>query len=504
MSTKVDIEADAAESGDAGPDKSSSTTASSANKDETNANPKAAPDGFTVLSHRGLGGFFDRPTHARIQDDETGYIYEWNVRNHRKMRYPEVVPDDKSAESPPHPETGRLRFFTWAPNIITWHICWIGFVANTLWVINGLYAVWPEINESNATVISYATGVVGALMFIVTGYFGIVEVINQTHSDVDFPHPEKKRKRYKRTKPIYGQRRDPLGHDNHGLDADETRAFLFESGYPVIFDHETGRLVTGTETVPSSSDDEEEGGGAGTSTKEEAAPKTVDERANAVIGKEYDVLVGNHLFGVTVNSHADISKVDPRKLKMMAGHVAQSMRHLETKDGDDDKPTRMKDEYIWWTWDNDFHRVAVFNAYIFFISTIIFFIPAVIWYPVDEAGRASTGTMIFFIDVLQVVPSIGFCLVGHLAMAEVSGSFWKPALKSIGWWISFCNTVGGYGFLVCGALAIPSTAGKGSDDLYKWGSAFSTFWGSCAFWIAGVLQCMEFGSQHPITLKARK
>jgi hypothetical protein len=54
-------------------------------------------------------------------------------------------------------------------------------------------------------------------------------------------------------------------------------------------------------------------------------------------------------------------------------------------------------------------------------------------------------------------------------------------------------------------LAIPITVEPDSfADLTKWGADFGTFWGSCAFWVAGILQCIEFGSQHPIAFVTTK
>lgn len=84
-------------------------------------------------------------------------------------------------------------------------------------------------------------------------------------------------------------------------------------------------------------------------------------------------------------------------------------------------------------------------------------------------------------------------------MTEVSGAWWKPVWNRIAWWICLFNTIGSYGFMGYAVLAIPSFVNAEEyAELTKWGAAFSTFWGSCAFWIAGVLQCIEFGSAHPI------
>jgi len=98
-----------------------------------------------------------------------------------------------------------------------------------------------------------------------------------------------------------------------------------------------------------------------------------------------------------------------------------------------------------------------------------------------------------------MIASIGFIFVGHASYAEASGSWWKPKFNYIGWWIALFNTIGGYGFLLYAVLAVPSEVNPNSSEgLLKWGADLATFWGSCAFEVAGLLACIEFSSPHPI------
>jgi hypothetical protein len=86
-------------------------------------------------------------------------------------------------------------------------------------------------------------------------------------------------------------------------------------------------------------------------------------------------------------------------------------------------------------------------------------------------------------------------------MAEAGGSWWKPVHLNIGWWISFFNTIGGYGFMTYAVLAIPIVfEPDGYAGLTTWGADLGTFWGSCSFWVAGILACFEFGSEHPLVI----
>ena len=86
-------------------------------------------------------------------------------------------------------------------------------------------------------------------------------------------------------------------------------------------------------------------------------------------------------------------------------------------------------------------------------------------------------------------------------MAEASGSWVRPAFDCIGWWISSLTVLGGVGFMLYAVLALPSVIHPNCCGvLTQYGANLATFWGSCFFWISGVLQCIEFSSKHPILL----
>jgi len=99
-----------------------------------------APSGCCFLGH----WFY--PSKGTVTVD--GVDYQWNSRAHRKLRYM-WGPAEK------HPDKWHMRinFLGWEPHIVTWWNAWIGEVANTLWVINGMYAVWPEIGGSSSEII---------------------------------------------------------------------------------------------------------------------------------------------------------------------------------------------------------------------------------------------------------------------------------------------------------------------------------------------------------------
>jgi len=268
---------------------------------------------------------------------------------------------------------------------------------------------------------------------------------------------------------------NPL-HINLSTGTGNIQNAIIEEGYPIIEDVELKKIISHR-------------------VIDRALIKFGDlqKMQKAILGRELQIRLGSHVIQVKVTGFMD-SIDDHNNYGNLSFIKAAKAPDYESNGG-----------YRWWTWKPDLHYLGIFNSLVFFIATILFFIPACAWLPMDVNG-ASLSETIFWVYVLQIIPSVGFVYVGHAAMAEAAGSWIKPKLNDIGWWVSFFNTIGGYGFLLCAILAIPCVEGDPgcSDNLNKWGSALSTFWGSCAFWVAGVLECMEFGSEHPITFSSKK
>ena len=261
---------------------------------------------------------------------------------------------------------------------------------------------------------------------------------------------------------MYGISYSPIGFALDQEDAlkDKLAKKIVADGYPLVTDESTGSCVTSSlfDRI----------------LKDNGSDLAVTEAK--ITGRVLDIRLGDHIIRVKIESLSSANK-----------------KSLE------------QSHYIWWTNKPDLHHIGVFNSLVFFICTIIFWIPALAWLPMDVLGSPDLAAEIFWVYVLQIIPSIGFVFVGHMSMAETSGtgSFVIPNLNCIGWWVSLFNTIGGYGFLLCPILYIPVLVGDPGccDVLAIWGSYFATFWGSCSFWIAGVLQCIEFSSEHPITLR---
>jgi hypothetical protein len=54
----------------------------------------------------------------------------------------------------------------------------------------------------------------------------------------------------------------------------------------------------------------------------------------------------------------------------------------------------------------------------------------------------------------QILGGLGFIISGTLFMLETQSKWYKPAPRTLGWWIGFWNLIGGVGFTICPAFGI--------------------------------------------------
>lgn len=95
----------------------------------------------------------------------------------------------------------------------------------------------------------------------------------------------------------------------------------------------------------------------------------------------------------------------------------------------------------------------------------------------------------------QVVGGAGFILSGALFMLETQQRWYRPALRTLGWWIGAWNLAGGVGFTLCPAFGIDEAVWAQSQ------ASLSTFWGSWAFLIGSGLQWYESLDKYPVDVK---
>jgi hypothetical protein len=110
-------------------------------------------------------------------------------------------------------------------------------------------------------------------------------------------------------------------------------------------------------------------------------------------------------------------------------------------------------------------------------------------------NRMSRPIAIIFYWTPQVIGGLGFIVSGTLFMVETQSTWWKPAPRTLGWWIGAWNLIGGVGFTICPAF------GYDRNSWAQYQACLSTFWGSWAFLIGSVIQWYESLEKFPVEVK---
>lgn len=425
----------------------------SAPHEQDGSSPSLPPIKLRVLSThspKGLGHF--HPTQAVLQDLTTGELYVWNSRAHRKLRYLQNQEDTRKKHHFP-------RLWCFEPYIVTWWMNITNIIANIFWTTSGVYATWPFLAKNNADKLVYAFGILAGVFMILSCYLSYVEAVHQSTASIHLSsqHSHGRRRRFHRSGRIYGRFLSPIGCNNYPSGAHSKRHFTWMKrfGYPVIENAETGEVLDLNNSDPFES---------------AADVEKVGHELQSKIGLRYKVTSPHYVFTT------ELLNVSIKEQK--------------------------KESYEWWTWHPPLDQLAVVLGFIGFISAIVYLIPMLAEYPLAQNADTSVGVTVFFVDVLQVIPYICFAACGHVYVAEAAGGWWKPKLDSIGYQACVFNLIGAYGFLMCGALAIPVTIGSDCcPNMAKWGSSFACFWGSVAYLVGGILQWIEFANPEPIVFK---
>lgn len=401
------------------------------------------------------------PTKAVITDPQTGETYEWNSRAHRKRREMAKTDPSKNAHHLP-------RLWCWEPKIVTWWLNVTNIIANIFWTLSGVYATWPSSNADQSAKIVYAAGIVAGVFMIASCYCSYVEAVNQSSSPVILPGPsphekrKKKRREFIHTARVYGKCVSPIHYYEHDrFHSERHKRWLMRMGFPVFEDAETGQLVHPGDLVNVVSSDGTE------STADVEVAGNEHNPLEPLVGKDYKIEFDGYTFTTSVIK-ADLTPGENLSYEL-------------------------------WTWHPPLDQLGAILAMIGLVSAIVYLIPMCAGYPLSKNGNASVGVTIFFVDILQVIPYMCFVFTSQCYIAEAAGSWYKPKLDSIGYYACVFNYIGAWGFLLCGALAIPVTLGSDCcPNMATWGSAFACFWGSASYLVGGILQMIEFANPEPI------
>jgi hypothetical protein len=140
------------------------------------------------------------------------------------------------------------------------------------------------------------------------------------------------------------------------------------------------------------------------------------------------------------------------------------------------------------------HDLGFIASFAQLIGATIFWVSGLTALPgiYDHMSRPIT---IIFYWTPQVLGGTGFIVSGFVFMLETQSRWYKPAFKTLGWWIGVWNLIGGVGFTLCPAF------GYDERSWAQYQACLSTFWGSWAFLIGSVLQWYESLDKYPVEIE---
>ena len=171
-----------------------------------------------------------------------------------------------------------------------------------------------------------------------------------------------------------------------------------------------------------------------------------------------------------------------------AGHHIDAEKHAQEEAGGQ--------SWVWWPSNEELrthyvHSLGFLACLSQLIGASIFWVSGLTALP-GIYDRMSRPITIIFYWTAQVLGGSGFIISGTLFMLETQSKWWKPAFKTLGWWIGFWNLIGGIGFTMCPAF------GYDQDSWAQYQACLSTFWGSWAFLIGSVIQWYESLEKFPV------
>ncbi|KAF3051758.1 hypothetical protein E8E11_009850 [Didymella keratinophila] len=170
-----------------------------------------------------------------------------------------------------------------------------------------------------------------------------------------------------------------------------------------------------------------------------------------------------------------------------------------TQSASKEEPAPQARTWVWWPSMADLRTHYIYNlgflaSFAQLCGASIFWIAGLTALP-GIYDRMSRPVTIIFYWTPQVIGGLGFIISGTLFMLETQSKWWKPAPRTLGWWIGAWNLIGGVGFTICPAFGY---------DMSSWAqyqACLSTFWGSWAFLIGSVIQWYESLEKFPVEVQ---
>lgn len=155
--------------------------------------------------------------------------------------------------------------------------------------------------------------------------------------------------------------------------------------------------------------------------------------------------------------------------------------------------------WIWWPSTTDLRAHYIYSlgflaSFSQLCGATVFWISGLTALP-GIYNRMSRPIIIIFYWTPQVIGGLGFIVSGTLFMLETQSKWWKPAPRTLGWWIGMWNLIGGIGFTICPAF------GYDKSTWSQYQACLSTMWGSWAFLIGSVVQWYECLEKFPVEVE---
>ncbi|KAL1605616.1 hypothetical protein SLS59_003418 [Nothophoma quercina] len=188
--------------------------------------------------------------------------------------------------------------------------------------------------------------------------------------------------------------------------------------------------------------------------------------------------------------------------KSRCAHHHQNKRNLVGKGNHPSSKEESASEarsWVWWPSATDLRTHYIYNlGFLASLSQLcgasVFWISGLTALP-GIYDRMSRPITIIFYWTPQIIGGLGFIISGTLFMLETQSKWWKPAPRTLGWWIGAWNLIGGIGFTVCPAFGLDTSSWA------QYQACLSTFWGSWAFLVGSVVQWYESLEKFPVQVQ---
>ena len=144
-----------------------------------------------------------------------------------------------------------------------------------------------------------------------------------------------------------------------------------------------------------------------------------------------------------------------------------------------------------WRWIGmeSFKDIGFSLSFMQFIGTSVFGISVVAGLPRLLPPDTSSLYYTYPFWTPQVVGALFLTLSSLLMVLESQHVWYKPEVFKLSWHVGFFNVIGSIGFFLSGLFGYWNP--EPGSNLFKYGVALSTFWGSIAFLIGSYLQFIE-------------